>query len=435
MMTHATRLLRGALVISVLAFALAAVDAQEPAQIEMLQLSEIDLSPTLGIPSTAYGLNDIGTIVGSGARLPPSTPMRFGFVWSREGGLLNLGLGEDVIAFDVNNHDEAVGKRGAAFPGIAMLWRPGDDPDEQWPWPGLPIAAGAALGINDATTVVGVHYAPSGQLPVDHAFRWSNDGLVDVESLTGMVPQWYYFAPLSVAHAIREDGVMAGMRDGHAVIWGSTGHPYQLPGVVVTAISDAGLAVGAASYAWPGPSQDSGQPLMWRDGVAIPISEQLGAAFDVNEAGYVVGRITVNDVPHAFVWHETLGLRDLGPGAAYAIDEVGRIVGQRIIDQKGLATLWRLELPIEHLLLGLETVTRRLVDPATMGRADEHVYRAIAEAREDWTAGHVKAVSARLRQVSHALDKLQRGSDLAPVRANAIREIATELLARLGTVE
>ena len=432
MMTHATRPPRSALLSALLVLALVSVGAQEPAPIEMLQLSEIDLSPTLGIPSTAYGLNDIGTIVGSGARLPPSSPMRFGFVLTREGGLLNLGLGEDVIAFDVNNHDEAVGKRGAAFPGIAMLWMPGDDPDEQWPWPGRPIAAGAALGIDDATTVVGVHYAPSG---VGHAFRWSNGGLGDVESLTGMVPQWYYFAPESVAHAIRNDGVMAGMRDGHAVIWGPTGDPYQLPGGVVTAISDAGLAVGAASYAWPGPSQDSGQPLIWRDGVAIPIAEQPGAAFDVNEAGYVVGRITVNDVPHAFVWHETLGLRDLGPGAAYAIDEAGRIVGQRTVDHKSLATVWRLELPIDDLLLGLETVARRLIDRDTGGGVDGHVHRAIAAAREGWTAGHVNPVSARLRQVIHGLNQLERASDLTPIRADAIREIATELLARLGAAE
>ena len=431
MMTHATRPLRWAALSLLLILGLVTVAAQEAAPIEMLPLSEIDLSPTLGIPSAVYGLNDIGTLVGSASLLPPAIPQRFGFVWSPRTGLRNLGWGEDVLAFDVNNHDEAVGTLGASSPGSAMLWSPGDDSQE--PWPGQRIAAGAALAINDSSTVVGVHWAPTG---VNHAFRWSPHlGLEDVESLTGMVPPWAYFAPLAEARAIRDDGVMAGVRGGQAVIWEPTGDLAQLPGVVVTAISDAGLAVGGSRYAWPGAGSDLGQPLIWRDGVAIPISEHLGAAFDVNEAGYVVGRIDVNGERHAFVWHERLGLRDLGPGAAYGIDETGRIVGQRRLDQKGLATVWRLELPTEDLLLGLETVARRLIDPDTRGGVDGRVHRAIAAAREHWTAGHVKPVSARLRQVIQAVDTLEDTYDLTSVRANAIREIAAELLARLRVAD
>lgn len=428
-MTPATPLLRSPVLCSVLSLALAAVAGQEQVSIDPLPVTEVDLSATLGIPSAAYGLNDIGSIVGTATLLPDAIPRRYGFLMSHEAGLRNLGFDWDVLALDVNNHDEVVGARGLGTPPSAMLWRRGD---EAGPWTGLAIAAGVAFAVNDATTVVGDHWTATGPLPVSHAFRWSPaGGLEDVESLTGEGSPWSYLAPLSQARAIRDDGLMGGERGGSAVFWRATGEPTELSGRVVTAISDAGLAVGSSGTAFPGPSApEQGQPVIWRDGGIISMSDQPGAAFDVNESGYVVGRVLVDGIPHAFVWHEARGVQDLGPGSAYAIDEAGRIAGAATGTDGTRATLWRLELPVEHLFVGLETVARRLIAPATEGGVARRVHRTIAAAREDWSAGRVKRATVRLQQTIQAVDTLERVFGLAPARASAIREIATELLLR-----
>jgi probable HAF family extracellular repeat protein len=205
-----------------------------------------------------------------------------------------------------------------------------------------------------------------------------------------------------------------------AVVWQPDGSVTDLGFGIVNAISDRSLAVGRSSGL-------SGYPLAWRDGTAIQIAP-AGEAFDVNEAGYVVGTINVLGEPHAFVWHEARGLQDLGPGEARSIDEAGDIVGWRTTDGVRRATLT--ELRVEDLFIGLEAIAGRLLAAIDASQAEEAL-RDISRARDGWTDGDSKRARRRLRQALDAMVKLNRSGELSDVRTTAVLSLGNTLANRL----
>jgi uncharacterized membrane protein len=382
----------------------------------VIPTNEIDLSLTIGTPSQAYGINDIGTIVGTRSVVDSIvwTPFR----WSLA-GLQDLSFESrfclspgECRALAVNNNDEVVGD-----------WFTGGDEARGLVWltdEATSISAGTAYAINDATAVVGFNrVAVGGQEVLSFGYRWTpSRGL---EYLDRQAPS--HFAPESEARAIRNDGVMAGWREGHPVIWRPDGAITLIGSGVVNAISDRSLAVGRSGLG-------SGSPLAWRDGKPIPISQADGEAFDVNEAGYVVGTIDVLGEAHAFVWHEDFELRDLGPGMAYGIDEAGNIVGWRTTDGVSRATLWQAELRVEDLFIGLETIAGRLLAGIDDSQARKAL-RDISRAQAAWMDGDSKHASQRLDQALRAVVTLTRKGQLSDVRATAVLSLGNMLAGRL----
>jgi len=433
-------MLRSAVAIAVVVLVSIGLRAQQLPNLpgDRIPTTAIDLSSTLGTPSLAYGINDIGTIVGSRHvtnSIDPFIPFRWSsaglqdLIWTARPERPRFCVGRpDMLPFcralAVNNNDEVVGDWwGDPEVPWGLLWLDDD---------ATRISLGTAYAINDATTVTVVGFTTVCFL-CPFAYRWTPS--TGLEYLDPGAPR--QVAPESEARTIRNDGVVAGWHcldlrpfcddfQG-AVVWRPDGGVTDLGFGIVNAISDRSLAVGRSGGR-------SGYPLAWRDGTAIQITPAQGEAFDVNEAGYVVGTINVLGEPHAFVWHEARGLQDLGPGEARGIDEAGNIVGWRTTGSSfgpaRQATLWQAELRVEDLFIGLEAIAGRLL-AGIDGSQAEKALRDIFRARDAWTGGDSKRARQRLRQALDAMVKLNRSGELSDVRATAVLSLGNTLADRL----
>jgi len=158
----------------------------------------------------------------------------------------------------------------------------------------------AALDINDNNQIVGESIFSHGPPLQSHAFEWSAAlGLKDLGTLAG--------GTTSMANAINYSGVMVGQSNSgglpnawHAVMWNAARQ-----------IQDLG-ALSGGTY---------------------------GVAFGINDSAAVVGYGNIsNNTPHAFLWTQAAGMRDLNsliPANsgwwvlinANAINRLGQITG------------------------------------------------------------------------------------------------------------
>jgi probable HAF family extracellular repeat protein len=368
----------------------------------------IDLASTIGVHSTAEGVNDLGTVVGQRSFYG----LDMAYIWTAGAGATDLDFG---TALAVNNLGLVAGHSLAGWIPAARLWSNGDHTD---------VAYGVAYSVNDAGTVVGWHYPES---EIYHAFRWTaSGGLEDVESLTGALPPWSYFGPHSEARFIRHDGVMAGWRQSEAVVWQPSGEFSVLGPGVAMAINDANVAAGSTRL--PGASEP-GRPVVWRDGTATELSADPGEARGINAAGYVVGWMTVAGVRHAFVWHEAHGLQDLGPGAARAVNDAGRVVGYRTTPEGHRATVWQIDLPVRDALTGLVAMAGRLLGDGKDARAVLHNLRLASDA-----LGRRSPASVAGRHLERALTQIaamEGTGDLDAAAADALLSLGSSIRAAL----
>jgi probable HAF family extracellular repeat protein len=363
----------------------------------------IDVSQFVGVPSCAFALNELGTVVG----LHRVYGSLRGFSWSSAG---TVDLGVDTIALAINDHGEIAGYDHVTGSGLgATLWTH----DER-----VNVAYGRAYSLNNRTEVVGFHVPENS---IYHAFRWTPaGGLEDVESLTGEVPPWSYFTPFSEARFIRNDGVMAGWRDGLATIWQPNGEFSTLGTGVATSVNDWEVAAGATSLS-------NGHPAIWNGLEQTIISEAIGEATDINAAGYVVGwtKIAAEAPPHGFVWHPEHGLQDLGPGEAFNIDEVGNVAGCRDGSwgaAEARATVWQVEMTSAEYLVGFESLTRRLL-AETDDKASRAVFRQIDLAQKSLERSHVSAARRHLDRALAAISKLEQSGQLTETWAQSLLKI------------
>jgi probable HAF family extracellular repeat protein len=366
----------------------------------------IDLASTIGVYSTAEGVNDLGMVVGRRSHYGSD----MAYIWSDGAGVRDLGFG---TALAVNNLGLVAGHSWSNWIPDARVWSHAGPTD---------VAFGVAYSLNDAGTVVGWHYPPS---EIFHAFRWTVlDGLQDVESLTGAVPPWSYFSPSSEAFFIRHDGVMAGWRGGSAVVWQPSGEFSTLGPGIAMSLNDNNLAAGTTR------SGGLGHPVVWRDG-AVPrlLSTDLGEARGVNASGYVVGWMTVDGERHAFVWHEAHGLQDLGRGAARAVNDAGRVVGYRTTPDGHRATVWQIDLPVRDALTGLVAMARRLLGDGKDARAVLHNLRLASDALDRRSPASV--AGRHLERALTQIAAMQGTGDLDAAAADALLSLGSSIRAVL----
>lgn len=133
--------------------------------------------------------------------------------------------------------------------------------------------------------------------------------------------------------AANDWGQLAGLLDDRAVAWNADGSRHDLRTDDGTRVEGWTRDVNVKSvFVGNGRPAGTFEPTRafryhYADGFDW-ITSAEGVAYDVSDAGEVVGEYRAeDDSPHAFVWSSSTGLRDLGLGRARAISETGYIVG------------------------------------------------------------------------------------------------------------
>jgi uncharacterized membrane protein len=99
----------------------------------------VDLATTVGVHSTADGVNDLGMVVGTRSFYG----LDMAYTWTAVAGATDLGFG---TALAVNNHGVVAGHSLSGWVPAALLWSNGGESE---------IAYGVAYSLNDAGAVVG----------------------------------------------------------------------------------------------------------------------------------------------------------------------------------------------------------------------------------------------------------------------------------------
>lgn len=150
--------------------------------------------------SAAYGINNAGTVAGTGAI---DSGIFRGFVWTPSGGMLELGTfgGDNSYATSINSSGEVIGHASLpdgyehAFSAVnAMMTDLGT----------LGGGSSYAYGINDSGSIVGYSWPVSGDHP--HAFVSSNGFMLDLNAVIPSGTGW----ELLEAYGINNAGEIVG---------------------------------------------------------------------------------------------------------------------------------------------------------------------------------------------------------------------------------
>jgi probable HAF family extracellular repeat protein len=167
-------------------------------------------------------------------------------------------------------------------------------------------------------------------------------------------------------------------------------------------------------------SLSDGQAVVWQQSSATVLSDQGGEAMDVNAAGYVVGWMNVDGARHGFVWHETGGLYDLGPGTAWNIDELGNVAGNRgLTYSETRATVWHVDMTVGEYLLGFRTLAKRLLGELNEADANR-ITRAIESAEHALARSNDKVARRHLERALAIILRSAQSGELRSERASAL---------------
>jgi probable HAF family extracellular repeat protein len=253
-----------------------------------------------GTMSGATGINDAGQVVGYSNVKASSASDFFAFLWTPTGGMTNLGTlsgGNSSCAFEINSAGVIAGDSFISNGKVnAVSWTNHKIRNLG----GLPKSIfTAAFDINDNNQIVGETTFTNGPPLQSHAFEWSAAlGMKDLGTLRG--------GTTSMANAINYSGVTVGQSNAggfpnawHAVMWNAA-----------RKIQDLGILSGGT----------------------------YSLANGINDSDEVVGYGDIfNNAPHAFLWTQAAGMRDLNsliPANsgwvlinANAINRLGQITG------------------------------------------------------------------------------------------------------------
>jgi len=195
-----------------------------------------------------------------------------------------------------------------------------------------------ATSINDAGQVVGTSNSTNGM----HGFLWtSGNGLSQLSNL--------HPTDTSSAYAINQSGQIAGASGGHAALWmaNSVKDLGTLDGDWSEAhgLNNIGQVVGVAD------TPSGPHAFLWIDGsgmkdIGILPGDSSSRANHVNDQGKVVGASEGMQGVRAFLWTRTAGIQELAslPSGSYSeafgINNRGQIVGQSGSSLGTRAVLW-----------------------------------------------------------------------------------------------
>ena len=313
----------------------------------------IDLGTLGGPVSIAYGINDVGQIVGTSATASGTS---HAFLWSN-GTMADLGSLGSMGPSDgrgINNRGQVVGGTIDANNSQyhAFLWENGTMRD-LGTLPGYNLSQ--AQAINDAGQVVGFSGDPS-MGGLGHAFLWDNGTMRDL----GTLPGYDYSIALGINNAGRVVGysftapTQSMPITSRAFLWdnGTMSDLGTLPEAndsEAFGLNDRGAVVGDS-----GNDSLDGHGVLWQAGNVTDLGD-LGrpgtSAHAINDAGQVVGGShNFESHVHAFLW-ELGTMRDLGTlgqfSVAYGVNETGAVVGQSDVGNGELhAVLWPPSVPI-----------------------------------------------------------------------------------------
>jgi len=195
-----------------------------------------------------------------------------------------------------------------------------------------------AMAINDAGQVVGTSNSANGM----HGFLWT--GANGMSQLAGLHP-----TDDSSAYAINQSGQIAGASGGHAALW------------IGTSVKDLGTLGGAWSEAhglntggqMVGVADSPSGPhaFLWADGsgmkdLGVLSGDSSSRANHISDHGVVVGASEGMQGVRAFLWTSSSGMQALAslPSGAYseafAINNLGQVVGQSGSSLGTRAVLW-----------------------------------------------------------------------------------------------
>jgi probable HAF family extracellular repeat protein len=245
------------------------------------------------------------------------------------------------FAYGINASGQVAGYGTSANGVLATTWN-GNTPT------GLSTSPTSfSFGINNAGQVVGWN---NGQ-----ATLWNGSTAITLSQPTGLIS--------SQANAINNAGQIvgqAGNTDAHAIVWNG-GVPTDLSAAngnagIARGINSVGQIVGS-SY----PSGISGlsQATIWNGTTPTSLGNLGGitsVANAINNAGKVVGWSSTNPVgpqnAYAFIWTggtmtALVNLANAGGSVAYDINNAGQVVGDTIMTGGTHATLWQNNTPID----------------------------------------------------------------------------------------
>jgi len=238
---------------------------------------------------SAYGLNDVGQVVGqSGGHA---------VIWDRWNGIVDLGPG---YARAVNDAGTVVGQNGE---GHAFVWTQATGMVDLGAYGGISSWASA---VNEAGQVVGAWTDSS---YVNHAFLWSpRDGNADFGANTNAA------AVNGLGQVAGNAGVYSAPLWPHATLWtsgsasvdlGTLGPSYSY----ARGMNDEGVVVGMSHAVWPAGLEHA---FVWTQADGMLDLGTLGGlssnAADVNNRGLIVGGAYTsgpNSVAHATIWTPT----------------------------------------------------------------------------------------------------------------------------------
>ena len=204
-----------------------------------------------------------------------------------------------------------------------------------------------ASAINDPGQVVGVAISGTGQSAVHWPVLWAAETVTKLATIDG--------AP-GTARAINNHGLIAGNTltesDNHLLFWQDNSLTGTIPisnGVGwANGLNDAGHMVG---HIVDGPG--SSFAFLWRDGAFTNLGTLSGStarAADINNSGQIVGSAAITDdlSTHAFLWQDG-EMQDLGvlgevftaTSKANAVNNLGVVVGQAQLGEEQHAVLWQ----------------------------------------------------------------------------------------------
>jgi probable HAF family extracellular repeat protein len=343
---------------------------------------DIELLGTLGgTRSWAYGINDLGQVVGESIT---SDGYKHAFLWEN-GSIVDLGiLGEGTVygtniynvscARSINNMGQIVGYSSHDgsldwYDDHAFLWENGSMIDMGT----LGGANSYATAINNLGSIAG-HSKTSDE--EEHAFQWINGVMTDIGSLGGS----YYAMTQTTGN--NDNGQIVGVstnvsENRNAFLW-QDGQMTDLGaideyGSKASAINNMGQIVGSVTFRrWITPSVSfiDTHAVLWEDGIMNDLGVldfQRSYAMDINEEGQIVGYSYVQKDIYggydACLWEngEIINLHDFFPeelgfkfSHATGINNLGQIIGYGEIEGNDVGFIMTpIPEPATILLFGL----------------------------------------------------------------------------------